>query len=114
MKSFIVEGTVFWLIATAILTGGSSYGPDVALMASGLVYAVLYLAVAYFAWNRKKWAFIGAIILSFVSLIGSLAFGGVEGLTTGWEFFTGGGFLSVPTLLVIFFSLRAYREPIAG
>ncbi|MEE9236815.1 MAG: hypothetical protein V3U52_03395, partial [Thermoplasmata archaeon] len=93
----------------------SSYGPDVVLMASGLVFAVLYLVVAYFAWNHKKWAFIGAIILSLVSLIGSLAFGFAEGWpTTGWEFFSGGGFLSVPTLLVIFFSLRAYREPTAG
>ncbi|MEE9237693.1 MAG: hypothetical protein V3U52_07900 [Thermoplasmata archaeon] len=114
MKSFAVEGTVFWLIAAAILTGGSSYGPDVVLMASGLVFAVLYLVVAYFAWNHKKWAFIGAIILSVVSLIGSIAIGIGEGLTTGWEFFSGGGFLSVPTLLVIFFSLRAYREPTAG
>ncbi len=111
MKSFAVEGTVFWLIATAILAGGSSLGPDVAILATGLVYAVLYLVVAYFAWNRKKWAFIGATVLSLVSLIGGLAFGFVEGWpTTGWEFFSGGGFLSVPLLLVIFFSLRAYRE----
>ncbi len=110
MRSFAVEGTVFWLIATAILAGGSSLGPDVAILATGLVYAVLYLVVAYFAWNRKKWAFIGATVLSLVSLIGSLAFGIGEGVTTGWEFLSGGGFLSVTILLVVFFSLRAYRE----
>ncbi len=114
MKSYAVEGAVFWLIVSAILTGGSAYGELLSVIgASALVFAVIYVIAAYFAWNHKKWAFLLAILLALVSLVGSLVFSGTEALAnaTGFEILSSGAWLMIPQFLVIFYSLRAYREP---
>jgi hypothetical protein len=116
MKSFAVEGTAFWLVVSAILTGGSAYGAPLALAALALAYAVVYAIVAFFAWNHKKWAFVLAIVIALVALVGNVVFGGVEGLATvtGFGILSAGAWLSIPQFLVIFYSLRAYREPAAA
>lgn len=116
MKSLAVEGTAFWLVVSAILTGGSAYGAPLDLAALALGFAVVYLIAAYFAWNHKRWAFVLAIVLALVALVGNVIFGGPEGLATvtGFEILAAGAWLSIPQFLVIFYSLRAYREPAAA
>ncbi len=112
MKSYAVEGTAFWLVVSAILTGGSGYGAPSVLAALALAFAVVYVIAAYFAWNHKRWAFVLAIVLALVALVGNVVFAGAEGLATatGFEILSPGAWLIIPQFLVIFYSLRAYRE----
>lgn len=112
MRSFAVEGTVFWLVVSAILTGGSAYGAPLVFAALALAVAVVVVITAFFAWNHKKWAFVLAIVLALVALVGNVVFGDPEALATvtGFEILSAGAWLSIPQFLVIFYSLRAYRE----
>ena len=115
MKSFAVEGTVFWLIVNTIIVIVTIDPADISLLASALVFAVLYLILAYVCWTQKRWGFIVAIVLAVIAAVGSVAFDLSTGFaSSAFEALSNGAFLIVPQLILILFSLRAYRELAPG
>ena len=109
-----VQGTVFWLIVSAILIVGCSIAMDMMMLAVGLITAVVYLIVGVFAWKEKRWSFIAAILLALyttgnvVFLQFSLPSGFIT--TDAFEILSALGFILIPQLLLIFYSLRAYFD----
>lgn len=111
MKSLPVEGTVFWLLVSAILIAVSSDPAMILEAASGLVTAVIYVIVAYVCSNLRRWGFIAAIILALFVTVGGIAFPLQGGFVTSvFDAISVGAILIVPQLFLIFFSYRAYRE----
>lgn len=110
MKSFAVEGTVFWLVVSAIFIA-ASIDPTVTWeAASGLVTAGVYLVIAYACWKPRKWAFVAATAIALFTTVGSLALSFSFGTTSIFKALSESAFLVVPQLMLILFSLRAYRE----
>ncbi len=115
MRSFAVEGTVFWLVVTTFTIIASIDLNDALLLASSLATAVIYLIVAYACWNPRRWSFIAAIVLGLFTALGSVAFDLSTGFaSSAFEALSNGAFLIVPQLILILFSLRAYRELAPG
>jgi hypothetical protein len=103
-KSFAGEGTVYWLIVTAILL---SYLTVAVALASGLLYfsftlalAVLELALAYTCWTLRKWGFLASTLSAIV----------VAGLAFGILYSPIGDLLLLLQLQVVLFAYRAHRE----
>ena len=106
-KSFAGEGTVYWLIVTAILL---SYLTVAVALASGLLYfsftlalGVLELVLAYACWTLKKWGFLASTVSAIV----------VAGLAFGILYSPIGDLLLLLQLQVILFAYRAHRESVA-
>ena len=104
-KSFAGEGTVYWLIVTAILL---SYLTVAVALASGILYfsftlalAVVELALAYACWTLRKWGFLASTVSAIV----------VAGLAFGILYSPIGDLLLLLQLQVVLFAYRAYREP---
>jgi hypothetical protein len=48
MKSFVIQGTVFWLIISGITSPLLTYFPGV-----GVVFMIVHFVIAYFSWQTK-------------------------------------------------------------
>ncbi len=103
--SFAEEGTVYWLIVSAILLG---YLTVAVAVAAGILYlgfalalAVVEALLAYACWTMKKWGFLASTLSSIV----------VAGLAFGILYSPIGDLLLLLQLQVILFGYRAYREP---
>jgi hypothetical protein len=104
-KSFAGEGTVYWLIVTAILL---SYLTVAIALASGILYfsftltlAAVELVLAYACWTLKKWGFLASTLSAIV----------VAGLAFGILYSPIGDLLLLLQLQVALFAYRAHREP---
>ena len=104
-KSFAGEGTIYWLIVTAILL---SYLTIAVALASGILYfsftltlAVVELVLAYACWTLKEWGFLASTVSAIV----------VAGLAFGILYSPIGDLLLLLQLQVVLFAYRAYREP---
>jgi len=103
--SFAEEGTVYWLIVSAILLG---YLTVAVAVAAGILYlgfalalAVVEALLAYACWTMKKWGFLAS----------TLSATAVAGLAFGILYSPIGDLLLLLQLQVILFAYRAYREP---
>lgn len=111
MRSFAVEGTVYWLIISAVSTFLLSlFEPQTILIA--FAFSVIFIVVAYFSWIQKAWSFIAAIILALVVIVSDISY--PIFLNTGTEItplqYPGEELIIIIQLLIIVFSLRAYKE----
>ncbi|MFQ5871497.1 MAG: hypothetical protein ACE5IB_05010 [Candidatus Geothermarchaeales archaeon] len=114
MKSYAVEGTVFWLVVSAIVMTVSSYSPEeLTYFATAVPVVVLYLLVAYVCWDLRRWGFAAAIILALFTTLATFAFVPQEEQAI-WQTFVDGAFLMVPQYILIFYAFRAYRELATG
>ena len=103
-RSFAGEGTVYWLIVSAILL---IYLTIAVAVAAGIVYfaftlalAVAEAALAYACWTLKKWGFLASTLFAIV----------VAGLAFGIIYSPVGDLLLLLQLQVVFFAYRAHRE----
>jgi hypothetical protein len=104
-KSFAGEGTVYWLIVTAILLG---YLTVAVALASGILYfsftltlAAAELVLAYACWTLRRWGFLASTLSAIV----------IAGLAFGILYSPIGDLLLLLQLQIILFAYRAHREP---
>jgi uncharacterized membrane protein YjjP (DUF1212 family) len=114
MRSVSVEATSFWLVLGAIAIAALSIANigtenELVIASAGFAMAAVYLVLAYFAWNEKRWSFLVAFVLAIVNIAGTVAFTPTEGAATALQAVMG-MFILVPQLLLLFYSMRAYRE----
>ena len=64
MRSFAVEGTVFWLIVGAAFGVAVAYYPGSPFLIPSMVVSIIYIGTAYMCWNLKVLSFIVATILA--------------------------------------------------
>ena len=64
MRSFAVEGTVFWLIVGAAFGVAIAYYPRSPFLIPSIVVSIIYIGTAYMCWNLKVLSFIVATILA--------------------------------------------------
>jgi hypothetical protein len=102
--SFAEEGTVYWLIVSALLLG---YLTVAVAVAAGILYfglalalAVVEVVLAYACWTLKKWGFLASTLSAIV----------VAGLGFGILYSPVGDLLLLLQLQVVFFAYRAHRE----
>ena len=102
--SFVEEGTVYWLIVSAILLG---YLTVAVAVAAGILYFALTLVLvvveavlAYACWSVKKWGFLASTLSAIV----------VAGLAFGILYSPIGDLLLLLQLQVVLFAYRAHRE----
>jgi len=103
--SFAEEGTVYWLIVSAILLG---YLTIAVAVAAGILYlgfalalAVVEAFLAYACWTLRKWGFLASTLSAIV----------VAGLAFGILYSPIGDLLLLLQLQVVLFAYRAYRGP---
>jgi hypothetical protein len=103
--SFAEEGTVYWLIVSAILLG---YLTVAVAVAAGILYlgftlalAIVEAVLAYACWTLKKWGFLASTLTAIV----------VAGLAFGILYSPIGDLLLLLQLQIVFFAYRAHREP---
>ncbi|MFW9800826.1 MAG: hypothetical protein ACFFD9_10340 [Candidatus Thorarchaeota archaeon] len=107
MKSFSIEGSVFWLLVSAIASPPLAYFPgspffEPALFFVPISFSIIYIIIAYFCWNQEARGFIAAIVMALLVLAMDTGFSGLA--------YPGDELLSIVQLLIVLFSLRAYRE----
>lgn len=102
MRSFAVEGTVFWLVVNAIAGAILSYYPGSSFWAVGIAVGLLQIALAYFCWKIKVASFLVALALGLIFLILNITISRLE--------YTGDEFLAMTQITLVFFSFRAFRE----
>jgi len=107
-KTFAAEGTVYWLLVSAILLVYLAFAVAVAAgtlyFAFTLVLAILEAVLAYACWTLRKWGFLASTIAAIV----------VAGLAFGIVYSPIGDLLLLLLLLqlqVVLFAYRAHREP---
>ncbi|MFQ5874425.1 MAG: hypothetical protein ACE5JL_11580 [Dehalococcoidia bacterium] len=108
-----MEATSFWLVLGAIAIAAVSTENGLVIMISGFAMAAVYLALAYFCWNEKRWAFLAAFLFAIVNIAGTVVFSTTEVSVTALQAVVG-VLILVPQLLLLFHSLRAFRELAAG
>jgi len=103
--SFAEEGTVYWLIVSAILLG---YLTVAVAVAAGILYlgftlalAIVEAVLAYACWTLKKWSFLASTLTAIV----------VAGLAFGILCSPIGDLLLLLQLQIVFFAYRAHRQP---
>ncbi|MHA1961325.1 MAG: hypothetical protein ACW99U_13965 [Candidatus Thorarchaeota archaeon] len=111
MRSSSVEGSVFWLLVSAIASPPLAYFPgspfyEPVMFFVPFAFSFLYIIIAYFCWNENARSFIAAIVLALSVLAMNIGFGGLA--------YPGDELLAIAQLLAVFFSFRAYRETIAA
>jgi hypothetical protein len=62
----------------------------------------MYIGIAYFCWNQNTRGFVAAIVLAISVLAMNIGFSGLA--------YPGDELLAISQVLVVFFSLRGYRE----
>lgn len=104
-KSFAGEGTVYWLIVSAILLG---YLTVAVAVAAGTLYFVFTLVLvvveavlAYACWTLKNWGYLASTLTAIV----------VAGLAFGILYSPIGDLLLLLQLQIVLFAYRAHREP---
>ena len=102
MKSFAVEGTVFWLLVSAIASIPLAYYPGSNFIAISVVVTAIYIALAYLCWREKPLGFISAMVLAVLVIAMDVVFSGLR--------YPGDELLIVLQLLIIFFGYRGYKE----
>jgi hypothetical protein len=102
MRSFAAEGTVFWLIVSAVFGAIFSYYPGSSFWVIGIVVGLLQFVVAYFCWQQKVVGFLVTAALGFIFLLLNITISRLE--------YNGDEFLAMIQVLLVLFSLRAYRE----
>ena len=102
--SFAEEGTVYWMIVSAILLG---YLTVAVAVAAGILYfgftlalAIVEAILAYACWTLKKWGFLASTLSAIV----------VAGLAFGILYSPIGDLLLLLQLQVVLFAYRAHRE----
>jgi len=105
--SFAEEGTVYWLIVSAILlvylTFAVAIAAGILYIAFTIALATLEAVLAYACWTLKKWGFIASTLSAVV----------VAGLAFGILYSPIGALLLLLQLQVVLFAYRAHREPVA-
>jgi hypothetical protein len=104
VRSLAVEGAVFFLIVSAIANIPLVYfpGSPYFLILTGIAFAIIDFGIAYFCWKLKAWSFIIAIILALFSITSAITISGLR--------YPGDELLVIVQSLIIFFSVRGYRE----
>ncbi len=102
MRSLAVEGTVGFLVVSAIISAPLTYYPGSQFLLVGILFAVTYAVIAYVCWKQIPAGFIAAIILALFAAASAV---GISGLR-----YAGDELLVVVQLLIVFFSYRGYRE----
>jgi hypothetical protein len=104
-KTFAAEGTVYWLIVSAILL---VYLIAAVAVAAGTLYlvftvtlAVVETVLAYACWAMKSWGFLASTLAAIL----------IAGLAFGILYSPVGDLLLFLQLQVVLFAYRAYREP---
>ncbi len=104
-KSFAGEGSVYWLIVSAILLG---YLTIAVAVSAGILYfgftlalVIIELVLAYGCWTLKDWGFLASTLSAIV----------VAGLAFGILYSPVGDLLLLLQLQVVLFAYRAHREP---
>jgi len=102
--SFAEEGTVYWMIVSAILLG---YLTVAVAVAAGILYfgftlalAMVEAVLAYACWTLKKWGFLASTLSAIV----------VAGLAFGILYSPVGDLLLLLQLQILLFAYRAHRE----
>jgi len=111
LKDISVESVAFWLIVSALIIVFTSFPIKDAISASGLVFAVVYVIVAFFSLRLKRIAFISALILALFTVAGTavLDFSSTaEG--SPFLFMSQQAYLFIPQFLIMFYSFRAFRQ----
>ena len=103
--SFAGEGTVYWLIVSAILlvylTVAVSVAAGILYVALTIALAVVEAVLAYACWTLKKWGFLASTLSAII----------VAGLAFGILYSPVGDLLLLLQLQVVLFAYRAHREP---
>ncbi|MGA2524271.1 MAG: hypothetical protein ABSF65_08995 [Candidatus Bathyarchaeia archaeon] len=105
LRSFAAEGTVFWLIVVAAveITAGATPGGFV-----GFIFAFVNIVLAWLCWTNKKPAFLIAIALALLTVVGAYPF---PFKSAGSPFDAEiGTLLIVGSLLIALSGFRAFRE----
>ena len=105
MRSFAEEGAIFLLIVVAAveMTAGATPGGLL-----GVVFAFVNIVLAWFCWTRKRPAFLIAIVLSLLTVIGAYPF---PFRSTGSPLDAEiEALLIIGSLLIVLLGSRAYRE----
>ena len=104
-KTFAAEGTVYWLLVSAILlvylTFAVAAAAGTLYFAFTLVLGIVEAALAYACWTLKKWGFLASTLTAIA----------VSGLAFGILYSPIGDLLLLFQLQIIFFAYRAHREP---
>jgi hypothetical protein len=104
-KTFAAEGTVFWLLVSAILLVYLTFAVAVAAgtlyFAFTLALAVVEAILAYACWILKKWSFLASTLIAIA----------IAGLAFGILYSPIGDLLLLLQLQLVLFAYRAYREP---
>ena len=100
-RSFTEEGTVFWLIVTAILLSYLTIAISAALYTLLTpALAIVQLVLAYACWTRRKWGFLASTVSGIL----------IAGLAFGILYSPVGDLLLLLQLQIILFAYRAHRE----
>jgi hypothetical protein len=107
MKSISVEGSVFWLLVSAIISPPLAYYPgspffEPTLFLVPFLFSTMYIIIAYFCWNQNARSFVAAIVLALSVVAMNIGFGGLA--------YPGDELLAIAQVLAVFFSFRGYRE----
>jgi hypothetical protein len=104
-KTFAAEGTVYWLLVSAILLVYLTFAVAIAAgtlyFAFTLALAVLEAILAYACWTLKKWSFLASTFTAIA----------IAGLAFGILYSPVGDLLLLLQLHVVLFAYRAHREP---
>lgn len=104
-RSFAGEGTVYWLIVSALLLGYLTLAVALAVgifyFAFTLALAVVELVLAYACWTLREWGFLASTLSAII----------VAGLAFGILYSPVGDLLLLLQLQVALFAYRAHREP---
>ena len=104
------EATVFWLLVSAGIIFTTSFPIRDVVAVSGIIFAVLYCFVGYFAWKMIKWAFIAATVLGVVTLLGTFFLDfSTTANSSPFLFLSQQAYLFIPEYLLIFSAIRTYR-----
>jgi hypothetical protein len=108
LRSFAIEGTVFWLVFVAVVEVSASVSASFAV--EGLVVAGLNTVLAYLCWTGRKWSYVGASVIALLTAVGAYTFPPqIRSVGTPFQAATD-SLLVVGSLLVFLFAYRAYRE----
>jgi hypothetical protein len=109
LRSFAVEGTVFWLVVVAAVEITASTTPAQYAI-EGIIFGALNLVMAYLCWINRKSGFLAAVALALITAIGAYPypppFRTVD-TPFGAEV---DALIILGSLLVALFGTRAYRE----
>lgn len=104
-KTFAAEGTVYWLLVSAVLLVYLTFAVAVAAgtlyLAFTLVLVVVEAILAYACWTLRKWGFLASTLTAIA----------IAGLAFGILYSPVGDLLLFLQLQVVLFGYRAHREP---